>query len=354
MRKTSVLQCGLAIVAGVSLSNAIVLGGDGRTSISLNGTWQIEESVSATEIPKAFGHAVVVPGMVNLSNPSFPDVDLFASREYLQRFRRKYSVGQRREILPASAPLPVVGISLQKRDYFWYRTSFTVRPKREVALLKVNKAQFGTAVWLNGKKAGEHLSCWTAGYFDVTDAIHWQSENQLLVRVGAHPGVLPESVPAGTSSSKHRWTPGIYDNVSLILCDNPVIENVQVAPRIKTSEVIIQTRVKNHGSARDFELRHHIKTWKERREVSQSEPQRGRLEAGEEKTLTQSIRVPNARLWSPEDPFLYEAESSTGGDSIQTRFRHARGPVRWCREACVPKRQGVLPAGGQHRTFPLF
>ena len=77
------LSVRLVIVAGVFFSNAIVFGGDGRTSISLNGTWQIDESVSATEIPKAFGHVVVVPGTANLSNPVFSDVDLFATREYL-------------------------------------------------------------------------------------------------------------------------------------------------------------------------------------------------------------------------------------------------------------------------------
>ena len=46
----------------------------------------------------------------------------------------------------------------------------------------------------------------------------------------------------------------------------------------------------------------------------------GRLNAGEEKTFTQTIRLPNARLWSPEDPFLYVVESSSGGDSVRTRF----------------------------------
>jgi hypothetical protein len=36
----------------------------GRTTISLNGTWEIDESVSATDIPKLFTHSVVVPGLV--------------------------------------------------------------------------------------------------------------------------------------------------------------------------------------------------------------------------------------------------------------------------------------------------
>ena len=48
--------------------------------------------------------------------------------------------------------------------------------------------------------------------------------------------------------------------------------------------------------------------------------QRVELAAGEEKTLTQSIPVPNATLWSPDNPFLYVLETSTGGDSCTTRF----------------------------------
>ena len=67
----------------------------------------------------------------------------------------------------------------------------------------------------------------------LTDGMKTSGENTLLVRIGAHPAVLPESLPGeGMYSSKHKWTPGIYDDVSLILCDNPVIETIQVAPRI--------------------------------------------------------------------------------------------------------------------------
>ncbi len=59
----------------------------------------------------------------------------------------------------------------------------------------------------------------------------WDGENEIVVRIGAHPAVLPANVNAGTDFEKNRWTPGIYDSVSLALADNPVIETVQVAPR---------------------------------------------------------------------------------------------------------------------------
>ncbi|MGA3328546.1 MAG: glycoside hydrolase family 2 TIM barrel-domain containing protein [Terriglobia bacterium] len=45
-----------------------------------------------------------------------------------------------------------------------------------------------------------------------------------------------------------------------------------------------------------------------------------RLEGNEEITLTETIPMPGAELWSPESPFLYELETSTGGDSVSNRF----------------------------------
>ncbi|MCX6872750.1 MAG: beta galactosidase jelly roll domain-containing protein [Verrucomicrobia bacterium] len=293
---------------------------DGRTTISLNGTWHIAESVSPDGIPTVFDHTVVVPGIINLAKPAFPAVDLVASHEYLIRWGKRYPWGGP-EILAKDAPLPVIGISMQKRNYFWYRKTFTAPENRQVVLLKINKSQFGTKVWLNGKTVGEHPGCWTSGTFDLTDFLNDSGENNLLVRIGAHPAVLPESLPgAGMYSSKHKWTPGIYDDVSLILCDNPVIETIQVAPRIDSSEVVVQTKVKIHGPARSFELAHKISTWKTGKEVARTQPQRESIGAGEEQTFTQTIRIPEARLWSPEDPFLYSVESGTGGDSVRTRF----------------------------------
>ncbi len=44
------------------------------------------------------------------------------------------------------------------------------------------------------------------------------------------------------------------------------------------------------------------------------------LGAGEVRTVRQNVSIPGARLWTPEDPNLYVLESTTGGDSLDTRF----------------------------------
>jgi beta-galactosidase len=287
--------------------------GGGRIVVPLDGVWQIADSVSPTEIPASFSRQAPVPGLTNLATPPFAGVDLFDSRESI-RNRVRF------QELPSSALTEKVGVPGQERNYFWYRRTFRAPAKKAFALLKVNKAQFGTAVWLNGQKIGEHLGCFDAGYFDVTRAIQWTGDNDLVVRIGAHPGALPETALAGTDQEKRRWTPGIYDSVSVLLCDNPVIESVQVAPRIASSEILVETRIRNYGPAVSFELAHRVTTWKERREVARPKGSRLSLKAGEETVQRATIRIPTPTLWTPENPFLYVVEVSTGGDSTSARF----------------------------------
>ena len=278
-----------------------------RTTLSLNGAWDIEDSVAADWKPAEYRHRVPVPALANLALPPFADVGRFDSREGFRNLVRFHG-------LPADkAPAETAGISRQNRNYFWYRTTFRAPAQRQAARLRVGKAQFGTAVWLNGKKIGEHSGCFTAGWFDLTSAIRWNAGNELVVRVGAHPGVLPLSVPTGNDFEKTLWTPGIYDSVAVLFSDNPVIESIQVAPRIQSSEVQVQTRLRNYGPGGSFRLEHRIGAV---RAVQESIV----LAAGEEKLLLQTLRIPNARLWSPEDPHLYTLETSTGGDSVTTRF----------------------------------
>jgi hypothetical protein len=287
--------------------------GRGRLTVSLDGDWQIADSVSPDDIPDAFEHTGPVPGMANLATPPFPDVDAYLSAENILD-RREF------KMQPESELAKLVPGPKQKRNYFWYQKTFKAPATKKVAILKVNKAQFGTAVWLNGKKIGEHYSCFTAGYFNLTGAMNWKGENRLLVRIGAHPDVVPPGVPTGIDFEKNRWTPGIYDRIPLLLSDNPVIETLQVAPRINPREIVVQTKIRNYGGSRSFTLQHQVEEWKSQRHVAESKPRSLSLGAGEERTVTETIPLPDARLWSPESPFLYKLTASTGGDSFATRF----------------------------------
>ena len=67
-------------------------------------------------------------------------------------------------------------------------------------------------------------------------------------------------------------------------------------------------------------MTYRVRTWKDNRPVGQVVSQEVNLAAGEEKTITQTVPVPNATLWSPDNPFLYVVEANSGGDSYSCRF----------------------------------
>ena len=311
MRNISKKQVSILLLA--TLSCSVRLFGFERTNITLDGTWEIEDSRDPQQMPASWNHHVPVPGLAHSAQPPFAHVDEFDSRQLILNRVRD---GR----LPRSSIVHTAGISHQERNWFWYRRTFEINTVREVATLRVNKAQFGTAVWLNGTKVGEHLPCFSAAIFDVSAAIR-PGRNELIIRVGAHPGVLPATVSGGTDFEKIRWTPGIYDIVTLALSDNPVIESIQVAPNIHDSSIVLQTVLRNAGHRSvSFDIKNQVHAWKSDTTIATSIPLHATLGPGEAQTFLQTIAVPGARLWSPESPNLYVVETTAGGDSKATRF----------------------------------
>src|ERR1700733_5999350 len=268
-----------------------------RVTMSLDGTWSVADSMDANAVPSSFSHSAPVPGLTHSATPPFPKVDQYQTHEW------GWTVTARDHILPPETKVDGLGRNLQPRNYFWYERTFRVPETKKRARLIINKAQFGTAVWLNGKMIGEHMGMWTAGHFDLTSAINWTGENKLIVRIGAHPGAVPDWVPVGTDGEKEFWTPGIYDDVELLLSNDPEIENVQVAPHIQSSEILVQTEVKNNSSApASITVTQQVKTWKGEQPLGKAVSEQVSLAAGEVKLVQQTVPIPDARLWSPDDP----------------------------------------------------
>ena len=77
------LKCILATVAAATALPLTVRAAD-RTTISLDGTWDIEDSKEPEKIPAAWKHKVPVPGLGHSAQPAFPHVDEFDSRMLIQ------------------------------------------------------------------------------------------------------------------------------------------------------------------------------------------------------------------------------------------------------------------------------
>ncbi|MBM2845809.1 MAG: glycoside hydrolase family 2, candidate beta-glycosidase [Bacteroidetes bacterium] len=243
-----------------------------RTLLSLNGGWQIAPGRKDAP-PTHWDHEVVVPGLIDLAAP-----------------RYDWSV----------------------HEYHWYRTTFAIPAtnRSDLAFLRIEQAMFGTEVWLNGQRIGCDIACYTSQEYNITTAVKYDAENELLVRVGLKSTLPPESA-VGKDQERSEFIPGIWGDVELVLSGNPRIKLVQVIPHIDTG--IAETRfwVENHSDSDIVvDLAAHVLEKKSGIAVSTNAQRRLELKAKSESTLSLELKIDDPTLWSPEDPFLYDVKAT--------------------------------------------
>jgi hypothetical protein len=258
-----------------------------RKLVDLSGAWQVEQG-SMEIVPSAFRHTVIVPGLIDMAAPPFDGV----------------------------------GRPSTERQAFWYRRTFKIDgPAPDVALLKVNKACFGTRVWLNGQDVGEHLPCFTPGYFDLRPQIKDKgAENELIIRVGANPECLPADMPRGWDFEKYLYIPGIYDSVQMILTGTPLIKNVQVVPDVASHTVRAVVELEAGVRAGEARVTAKLREARSGRAVGSTDRAILPLAALQLGKPELCLSIPDVHLWSPEDPFMYEMVLETGADAMAVRF----------------------------------
>jgi hypothetical protein len=245
--------------------------------ISLNGAWQIEPGEKEIP-PHEWNHKVRVPALIDLAEPAY---------------------------------------DWQQDDYHWYRTSFLIggNKRTELAFLNLQQAMFGTEVWLNGTPLGGDIACYTSQEYGLREAIKFDAENELLVRVGAKHTLPPESA-VGKDQEKALFIPGIWGDVNLIFCGNPRIKLVQVIPHIDRSEAEVRLTVENLGAGTcEARISTRVFAKKSGRPASQEVTvEYLALAANEQAVVTFWQKIEDMRLWSPDEPSLYELAATIHAD----------------------------------------
>jgi len=260
---------------------------DPRKVIKLNGQWQVEQGDLGDRPPASFSHTVQVPGLMDMAIPAFEEV----------------------------------GKKSRLRQAFWYRRIFQIDGEvPAVALLKVHKAAYGTKAWLNGQLIGEHLPCFTPGYFHLEKSLKGKrQDNELVIRIGADREVLPAGMPTGWDFEKYLFIPGIYDSVDLILTGVPYIHNIQIAPDPEKRSIRVQAEILGKTVSDIVTVRALVAEAVKGTTAGSANTQvRANNTSLSKVDLT--IPIENCRLWSPEDPFLYQLRLTTGADAASLRF----------------------------------
>lgn len=230
-----------------------------------------------------------------------------------------------------------------EKDYYrgtgWYRRSVVIpsawQGKR--VYLKMDAASKASVVYVNGKKAGEHIGGYTAAVFDLTPFLTFGASNVLAVQVdNARQDVPP-------ISGDFTFFGGIYRDVWLTAVspqhfhlDEYGAEHIFIStPQVseEAGRIAIRGEVKNDATEKaTLELLTSI--YAPGGERLQHRKERLRLNAGELHSFSQEsdlIRTP--QLWTPETPYLYRVETvlkdpRTG--KVLDRSEHVAG-FRWYR-----------------------
>lgn len=186
-----------------------------------------------------------------------------------------------------------VGKALLPEQRLWYRRKFTVGKEfsGKEALLHFGAVDWQCSVWVNGKLVGEHIGGYNPFTFNITDVIT-EGENELVVKVFDPTDAGHQQRGKQILVTKGFWytaTSGIWQTVWLEPVNRCRIDSLRLVPDI--DEGVIRINIK--------------RTCKCGGKLYAKVLEGDKVVFDSEIADKAAIPVPDARLWSPEDPFLY-------------------------------------------------
>ena len=226
---------------------------------NLNGLWQFEITGKAAPQPANFSQQILVP-------------------------------------FPVESALSGLKKRVEPKDRMWYQRPFAMPEAWRAGrvLVHFTAADWDTEVFVNGKSVGRHIGGYDPFEFDITDALKPGDSQELVVSCwdptneGGQPIGKQTLHPGGIF---YTPTSGIWGTVWLEAVPKTYMKELKLVPDIDAG-VLKLTVAADRGTVRAVVRDGATK-------VSEMSGQ-----AGQEI----SIPVPNAKLWSPDQPFLYDLD----------------------------------------------
>ena len=217
-------------------------------------------------------------------------------------------------VVPFSPETPLSGVGhiLQPDEYLWYRRSVTLPEgffRGGRMLLHFGAVDQRCTVWVNGRKAGSHTGGYLPFALDVTELIEGDAFTlELRVTDPTDTG----SLSRGKQRLKNTgiwYTPqsGIWQTVWMECVPENYLRSLRITPKPEENAVHIRLEADDPAMAA-------VTICRDGGIIAE-----GQTDENGESTLT--IPAEELRLWSPEDPFLYDvAITLAGSDKVESYF----------------------------------
>jgi len=254
--------------------------GDAANWINLNGLWEWEPAVPSSLPPfgKTLNGSILVP---------FPVESCLSG------------------VAPASSDDFVSNM--------WYRLVFDSPAISDGSryLLNFGAVNWQSTVYLNGQNLGNNTGGYNSFSFDVSFK---EKGNELLIRVfnPADSGSQPngkQRIGAISSPGGDTYTPssGIWQTVWLEKVADAYVSSLKIDQSFADRVVVTANAAGGDGSI----LAVSFQVFDGKEKIAEVSGKAGQAVA---------IMLPNARLWSPEDPHLYDLRVYMGDDSVLSYF----------------------------------
>lgn len=199
------------------------------------------------------------------------------------------------EIIVPFAPesyLSGVEKTVDSHSYLWYRKLFTLKEcfNGQNTLLNFGAVDWQCKVFINRKLAGAHRGGYVPFTIDITKYLA-DGENELIVQVFDPTDDGWQDRGKQVSESKGFWytaTSGIWQTVWLEPVNDVYIKNLKLTPDIDNAVLNIKTE-----TSREAEIRAIVKDG-------------DKIIFAGKINSEDSIPIKEMKLWSPEEPFLYD------------------------------------------------
>ncbi len=201
-------------------------------------------------------------------------------------------------------------------DIGWYKKKIIVPEnwKSKKTYLTIGASDWETSIWLDGQFIGSHQGGYVPFSFDLTPFLKYGKAQNLILRVDDDAGD-PRKFKRGYAlygKQGYGNARGIWQTVYLEARGNNFIDAVHFTPDIDNKKVNIKTYLNKHAT-KELSLNIKIKTENGFIEKNTS------IKTGQLK-MSFDIDIQEMRLWTLDDPYLYEVKVKLGNDIVESYF----------------------------------